>query len=69
MDYLISIENNLDPCQNVKMQKHKNLHFGTGSVWDGSFCISGWYWDSEEKKLVASPDCNPRCSIANQCGV
>ena len=30
MDYLNSVAINLDPCQNVKMQKHKNLHFGTG---------------------------------------
>ena len=48
MDYLNSIANKVDPCQNAKTQEF-TFWDRSSSVWDGSFCTSGRYWDSEEK--------------------
>ena len=61
MDYLNSVVNNLDPCQNVKCKNTRIyilgqvkfslgwliLHFGMvlGWYWDGTGTVLGRYWD------------------------
>ena len=50
IDDLNSVANHLDPCQNVKMQKLKNVYFGRGQVQFGAVNDAlGRSWNNEGK--------------------
>ena len=66
MDSLNSVANNLDPCQNVKMQKHKDYHFGTCQVQFGTvrFKLRGGTW--KMRKEVSCEPCLPSLCLELQ---